>query len=133
MPDRSTLARAHVAVAGLLVALVLAQAVLAGRHLFQGQSISVHGVVGNVVFALGVAAVGLAVLARRQRLVVGSAVVLLVLLFAQIGLGYSGRTSLDAASWHIPVGVAAMGAAVWHLAVALVSDRVLAGEVRPPG
>ena len=40
-----------------------------------------------------------------------SAALLALLLFFQTGLGYVGRDSTLAASWHIPLGVAAFGLA----------------------
>jgi hypothetical protein len=34
---------------------------------------------------------------------------LLVLTLIQVGLGYSGRTDLDARAWHLPLGVFIFG------------------------
>lgn len=99
-------------VLALLPVLVLVQAVIAGRALFGGWSITVHGVLGNVTFAVAVGALALAML-TRHRLAAGWSAVLVVLLTVQIGLGYMGRQSLEAASWHVPVGVAAFGVTVY--------------------
>ncbi|MGH9183375.1 MAG: hypothetical protein ACRDZ9_06125 [Acidimicrobiales bacterium] len=112
--------RAYHAVIGLVAVVVLVQAVMAGQsdRLFGDLDITLHGVLGNVVFALGLVAVGLAVAARAGRSVVVTTVVLAVLLTIQVGLGYSGRTSLSAAAWHIPNGVAIFGLLMYNLASA---------------
>lgn len=96
-----------------LVALILVQAFLAGRHLFAAWTITVHGIIGNLVFAVGVVTaiattVGPAGVDRKV-----ASWVLVLLISAQVGLGYSGRTSLEAAAWHVPVGVTTLGLAVW--------------------
>jgi hypothetical protein len=36
-------------------------------------------------------------------------------LSAQIGLGYSGRETLEAAAWHVPMGVTIFGLAVYQM------------------
>jgi heme A synthase len=74
----------------------------------------VHGVVGNVTFAFALATL---ILAWRARLRPATTVaaVLVVLISAQIGLGYSGRDSLEAAAWHVPMGVTIFGLAVYQL------------------
>lgn len=119
-PAASTgLVQAHRVVAAVLAALVLLQAVVAGRSLFGPWDIEVHGWMGNASFTLGIVLVVLAVASRAERTAVVSAAALAVLLFVQTGLGYAGRTSADAASWHIPLGVAIFGLAVFHAAVAV--------------
>jgi hypothetical protein len=100
--------------AHVLPVLILVQAFLAGRFLFGGWSITVHGVVGNVTFAFALVTLFLA-LRARHRPAMTVAVVLVVLLAAQIGLGYSGRESLEAAAWHVPLGVTIFGLAVYQL------------------
>jgi hypothetical protein len=109
--------RAHLVLAYLLPVLVLVQAALAGQHLFEGSSISVHGVLGEVTFALTVVGVALAVVRRCDGLVFGVAVALVALAFAQVGLGFVGRDSTVAATWHIPVGVAIFGLTTYQLAL----------------
>ncbi len=101
-------------VAHVLPALILVQAFLAGRALFGGWSITVHGVLGNVTFVFAVATLVLARLARQPR-ATAVAAVLVVLLTAQIGLGYSGREAAEAAAWHVPLGVTIFGLAVYQL------------------
>jgi hypothetical protein len=97
----------------LLALGVLANAVIAGRTLIGEWDILVHGIIGNGVFVLSLLAVVFAIGAGAGRAVVIATAVLLVLVFAQVGLGYSGRTSLDARAWHIPNGVAIFGLATW--------------------
>ena len=97
----------------LLAGLILVQAFLAGRHLFGSWSITVHGVVGNAIFALAAAVAVALTLARLPPLRVAAAWLLVALLTAQVGLGYAGRSIPEAAAWHVPLGVAAFGLVVW--------------------
>lgn len=99
--------------AATVAGLVLVQAFLAGRHLFGTWGISVHGVAGNVTFGLGLLIAAVVVLRRMDRTSIVVSSLLAVALTAQVGLGYAGRTSLDAAAWHIPNGVLAFGLAVF--------------------
>jgi len=115
--DRPGLATAHLALAYAMPVLVLVQAALAGQHLFEGSSISVHGVLGEVTFALTVVGVVLAVVRRCDGLVFGVAVALTALAFAQVGLGFVGRDTAAAAAWHIPTGVAIFGLTTFQLAL----------------
>jgi cytochrome b561 len=115
--SRGMAATAHVVLAGAIPVLVLVQATLAGQHLFQGDSITLHGILGNITFTLTVVGVVLAVARRCSALVFGLAVALVALTFAQVGLGYVGRETLAAASWHIPVGVAIFGLSTYQMAV----------------
>jgi hypothetical protein len=117
-PERATAAArpewlsAYKAVTALFAALVLIQAFLAGRGWFKDLDlIDVHGVVGNVVFLVAVGQVALAFLTvgRGAPLLLGGALVVLVV--AQIGLGYAGRDSAEAAAWHVPNGVLIAGLA----------------------
>ena len=121
----------HGGVVRLLAILVLVQAALAGRALFGGWSIAVHGVVGNTTFALAVLAVVLALRRRAGTVTVAVAAALVLALTVQIGLGYAGRSSAEAAAWHVPNGVLAFGLAVWQVTLLVprrdgepVSDHV---------
>lgn len=111
---RSPAGRGHATAAFGLVGLVLLQAVVAGQSLFGSWDIRVHGWMGNASFALAVVLTWSAWRSRAGRTAVSSAVLLFVLMFAQIGLGYAGRTSTGAASWHLPLGVTIFGLAVAH-------------------
>jgi hypothetical protein len=101
----------------LLAALVLVQAFIAGRsnRLFGSWDIGAHEILGNVVFLVALAGVVLSVLAGQGRASIVRAAALLVLITTQVGLGYAGRTSAEAAAWHIPNGVAIFGLAVYNI------------------
>ena len=98
--------------------LVLVQATLAGQHLFEGSDvIKLHGILGNVTFALTVLGVMATFVATRgDGVAFGVAVALMALAFAQVGLGYVGRETATAAAWHIPVGVTIFGLSTYQLA-----------------
>ena len=119
MTRRTPPAGATRALAAIIAALVLLQAVIAGRsnRLFGSWDIGIHGTIGNTVFALAIVHVAALAYRRARRAVVVPAAVLVIVLTAQIGLGYAGRESVAAAGWHIPMGVAAFGLAVWNLAL----------------
>ncbi len=110
-----------------VVVLILVQAMLAGQSLFGSASITVHGFVGNATFAVAVVAAFLALLAKVPVWVLSLDALLALLLFFQTGLGYVGRDSTLAASWHIPLGVTAFGLAT----AALLGSILVAGSVRP--
>jgi hypothetical protein len=114
---RSGIARARALVVIVLPVLVLAQAALAGQHLFEGTDvITLHGILGNVTFALTVVGVVLVLLVRQgDGAAFALAVALAALTFAQVGLGYVGRETATAAAWHIPLGVTIFGAATYQL------------------
>lgn len=119
MTRRTPPAGAARALAAVIAALVLVQAVIAGRsnRLFGSWDIGLHGTLGNIVFALALANLTLVARRRANRALVVTAAALVAVLTAQLGLGYAGRDSLAAAGWHIPVGVAAFGLAVWNVAL----------------
>jgi len=105
--------------AGLFTALVLVQAVLGGRGWFiDFDLIDIHGMIGNLVFLNAVAMVAIARFAmpesnERKTLVMMSGI-LVLLVVAQIGLGYSATSdspSGEAAALHIPNGVLIFGLA----------------------
>lgn len=119
MPSPATLRRAHLPLAAAIAALLLVQAVLAGRSevLFGTWSIEVHGIVGNSLFVLVVANLALAVARRATTPELTVAAALGLLTFAQVGLGYVGRDQLEAAAWHVPNGVLLMGLGGYQLAL----------------
>jgi hypothetical protein len=104
--------------APLIALLVLVQAFLAGRGLFLSDvdAIDIHGWLGSAVFLLVVVQVALVLLAglrgRARMGLLGMSLLLLVLVVAQLGLGYSGREGGQAAAWHIPNGVLIFGITV---------------------
>lgn len=111
-----TIERLHRIVAGLVPGLVLVMAAIAGRHLYGFGDIDVHGHLGNAVFVLVLAGFALTLAARRPRRDAVVAALIVVLVFAQTGIGYVGRTSLDASAWHIPLGVFIMGLSMYQYA-----------------
>jgi hypothetical protein len=113
--SRSGAVLLHRMVTVALPVLVLVQASLAGQHLFEGSSITLHGILGNITFALAVVGVVLAVVRRSDGPAFFVAVTLMALAFAQVGLGYVGRETATAAAWHIPIGVAIFGLACYQL------------------
>jgi glucose uptake protein GlcU len=113
---RSGAAVAHRAVVIALPVIVLVQASLAGQHLFEGSSISLHGILGEVAFALTVVGLVLTIVRRSEGPEFFLAVALMALSFAQVGLGFVGRDTSAAAAWHIPLGVTIFGLACYQLA-----------------
>jgi hypothetical protein len=122
---KTALERTQLVITGLLALLVLVMAAMAGRSLFGSWDIVVHGGVGNAVFVLAIAAGVLSFATEAPGRIVIGAMAFLLLSFAQIGLGYIGRDTAEAAAWHIPNGVLLMGIATFQFAT-LLSER------RPP-
>ena len=83
----------------------------AGRHIVVGSSISLLGVVGTSVLALQGVLILLLVVRRASASVKVTAALFFVLLVAQIGLGYSARSTHGTVAVHIPLGVALFGLA----------------------
>ena len=105
-------------IASIVTVLIVVMAFLAGRGFFDGQPnlITGHGHLGNGIFMLVAIQIVLAFL-LFQKGVVGRNIlilngVIMVLLFAQIGLGYAGSRNHNGAAvaWHLPNGVLLMGA-----------------------
>ena len=108
--------RLEPALSGLVVAGVLLQAALAGRHIGEGASISLHGTVGNVVLMLQFVVVAALAARRAPSAALVIAGLLLGLLVTQIGLGYMGRDAARVVTWHVLNGVALFGLASVQLA-----------------
>jgi hypothetical protein len=121
--QRAGLAVAHRALVIALPILVLVQAALAGQFMFGGEGRTLHGVLGNISFTVTVLIVVLVVVRRRAGIEFAVAVALTAMAFAQVGLGYVGRDNLDAASWHVPLGVAIFGLACYQLALVTRDQR----------
>lgn len=128
--SRAGLVVAERILAHVVALLVLIQAAMAGHsnRLFGGINIELHGVVGNALFTLILVELVLAfvIKAGTGRLAVLGG--LTVLSVAQTGLGYMGRNSLDAAGWHIPLGVLIFGVTIYNI----VQAREAAGEPVTP-
>lgn len=98
-----------VALGVFLMALLIGQGVWGGdRSLVTG-----HGYLGNALFVLAIAQFVVSVVLYQRKQLAALPMVLaftvLVLLFAQVGLGYSGRSNSSLISWHVPLGVLVMG------------------------
>jgi hypothetical protein len=121
----------------LVSALIVVQAFLAGQGVFQGEKdlLTGHGHLGNGIFALVAIMIVLSFLTfqkgqiSRNHLILNG--VIMILLFAQIGLGYSGRESTGAASWHLPNGVLLMGATTVNAVLFWVRSSLNGGRLNP--
>lgn len=97
--------------------LVLLQAIFAGRGLWLNRHfIDYHEILANGLFLIAIAQLGMTLAigipgALGKRLMWLNAVLVLLIL-VQTGLGYSGRTELEARAWHIPLGVLIFGLTV---------------------
>ena len=95
--------------------LVLIQALLIGQALYVNgmATVGLHGVLGNVTFLAAIILTGATFMAFRRGEMTSPALALavltLVLLVAQLGLGYSGRGGGTPAALHIPNGVLITG------------------------
>jgi hypothetical protein len=118
--SRAKLLNAYRALAGLVALLVLVQAWMAGQsdRLFGDLDIVAHGIVGNISYLLAVGAFVITLVARADKAAVAVAAAIVVLMTVQIGLGYSGRESNEAAAWHVPIGVTIFGLAVYQVSQA---------------
>lgn len=118
MESSPTAVRARRIIAALMAGLVLVLALLAGRHLFLFDNvIEIHGYIGNAIFLLAIANIGLVVASKTSTgLDFGLAVSIGALVFAQIGLGYVGRETAEAAAWHVPNGVLLMSLSTFQYA-----------------
>ena len=119
--NRALFTRIYRWVALLALILTTIQPVLAGFGWFRDRDyINMHEMLANVIFLVAALLLVLSFVAgfRHRMRMIGWSVALVVLVVAQIGLGYGSRESLTAAAIHIPVGVLVFGAA---LMVALMS------------
>lgn len=111
--------------AGITAALVLVQAILIGQALFLGNAgaVELHGWLGSASFIGAVVLTGIAIYGARRgevpTVLMGLAVLVTVLIVAQLGLGYSGRRGGLPAALHIPNGVLIMGLLASVLTTAL--------------
>ena len=114
---RSPLLRAYVGLAHAVTFFIFVQALLAGRWASSGTMPGLHELVANFLFLLGAALVVVAFFARRQdagapSFILWFSLALLVLIVAQIGLGYTARDNPDMRAWHLPLGVLLFGVGV---------------------
>jgi len=102
------------------VIIILIMAILGGRFFISPTIIEIHGYIGNLLFMMVVGQAGLVFVSKLGgplgKVVLGLSVLAVLLVVAQIGLGYSGRTSVTALSLHIPNGVLIFGVSAAILA-----------------
>jgi hypothetical protein len=129
-PSRSrSYLRVRKALAGLITGAILVLALLAGRFLFLGELIiETHGYIGNGLFLLTLVNLGLAFVDDADGSQLAVAGLIALLSFTQIGLGYVGRDTLDAAALHVPNGVLLMGLAAYQYSDLRTRAAVLQGS-----
>ena len=118
--------RAFKIVSMLTVVLFLLQPVLAARGYWRADVypdlINIHGFVGNAAFLVVILQTALALYGVTKRLFSARLafinIAILGLVVAQIGLGYTGRESAVAVSWHVPNGVLLFGLVVLNATLA---------------
>ena len=113
--------------APLLTLLVLIQAVFAGRGIAKGSGYDLHGQIGNstllVVLIQTALVVAIGLRGQARTLLLGGNLLLLLLVIAQLGLGYGGRDSSTAAALHVPNGVLIFGLTTAVLSLVYRLDR----------
>lgn len=103
---------------------VLIQAWLGSAGFFQAEPnlTTGHGHLGNFLFLVAAIQAGLALYGAQKGLVgrvfVIVSIIGLGVLVAQIGLGYSTRSSVDALTWHLPNGVLLMAVSTYSVVLA---------------
>ncbi len=113
----------------LMAVLVLAQAALAGRFLnYSAESLrTLHGILGEIVLLLAIVQLVLLLAAgmrsRTRAALLSMSITLLVLVAAQVGLGYAGREQPLPASLHIPNGVLIFGLLMSNISLGLRAQR----------
>lgn len=102
----------------IVFALTAAQAFLGSAGRFRsGSDIdykTLHEIIANALFPLGIILFGLVFLAqfqRRNQMLLWTGL-LLIAIISQIGMGYSARNNISMLAWHIPAGVAIFGFAL---------------------
>jgi hypothetical protein len=126
-PTKSPTLTAYVAATAILALLVAVQALLAGRSIAGLGQIDIHGYVGNASFVVGIVLLVLALVARLPKRQLWLAAIVLILLFSQTGLGYVGRDSAEAVSWHVFFGVITFAAVVLQHVGAIALSRQARG------
>lgn len=117
MPSPTTLLRIRTILAGVIAVTVVLLAFLAGRFLFLGDLIiETHGYIGNTVFLVALISLGLGLVDKADGPELAVAGLIALLTFTQIGLGYVGRDTAEAAAWHIPNGVLLMALTTYQFA-----------------
>ncbi|HZU76384.1 MAG TPA: hypothetical protein VFA70_06440 [Dehalococcoidia bacterium] len=108
--------RAYGWLTGLIAALIVLQAFLAGEWLAGNNAIKVHGAIGLALVALSLAQLALAIAARAagpdRRTLLSLSSLLLALMIVQLVLGEAGADHADQARpFHLSIGVLLFGIA----------------------
>jgi|DewCreStandDraft_5_1066085.scaffolds.fasta_scaffold00789_1 uncharacterized membrane protein len=128
-PARPAALRAFTGLIIVMAVLVLVQAALAGRFLNDtAENLrALHGTLGNLVFLLAIVQLVLVLMAgvhgRTRAALLSMSVTLLVLVAAQVGLGYAGREQALPAALHIPNGVLIFGLLMSNISLGLRARR----------
>lgn len=129
---RPGMLRALVMLVHITTLAVFIQAVLAGQWLVNSSVIKVHGYIGSLSWLLALAQVALVLLAgipgRHRTALLGTTTLLALLMTAQIGMGYAGRTNTNVAAIHLPNGVLIFGLLATAISLVLRARRELLSE-----
>lgn len=99
----------------LMFGLVSVQPILGGWLLYRDRgAIDLHAVVANGIFVIAVLLVALSLTSgfSRKLRMAGWSIAMLVMITAQMGLGYGAEGRPTVAALHIPVGVFIFGASL---------------------
>jgi hypothetical protein len=122
-------------ISAITTLLVLLQAALIGQALYLGEMslLALHGWLGSGSFILALLLVGAAFMGVQRRdlprSVMIHGVIVVLLMVAQLGLGYMGRRNNWSAAIHIPNGVliatllSALLASTFHASRSSVANR----------
>lgn len=106
----------------LMFAMLAVQPVLGGWGWFRDRTaIDIHAIVANTMFMVAFIMLVLAVVAgfAQRTLILGGSVLLLLMIVAQMGLGYGGRGRPEITALHIPMGVFTFGVGLLLMMFAL--------------
>ena len=122
-------------ISGITTVLVLLQAMLIGQALYLGDmaKLAWHGWLGSGSLAAAVVLTVLTIIAARRgqlsSLAPGLGLVVVLLMVAQLGLGYVGRRGGWPAAIHIPNGVLIAGL-LFTLQMSTFMPKAEAGPIR---
>ncbi|MER3421555.1 MAG: hypothetical protein C4290_13980 [Chloroflexota bacterium] len=123
--------RAFTGLTILMAVLVLSQAALAGRFLnYSAENLrTLHGILGDLVLLLAIIQLVLLLTAgvrgHTRAGLLSMSITLLVLVVAQLVLGYAGREQALPAALHIPLGVLIFGLLMSNISLGLRAQREL--------
>ncbi len=106
----------------LMFAMLAVQPALGGWGWFRDRTaIDIHAMVANTMFLVAVIMLVLALIAgfTQRALIAGGSGLLVVMIIAQMGLGYGSRGRPEIAALHIPMGVFTFGVGLLLMMFAL--------------